>query len=62
MYHIFIHSSVSGHIGCFHVLADVREVVSIPESGRFNGEGETTHSSILAWEIQKGSAHRVTKS
>ena len=21
MYHIFIHSSVSGHLGCFHVLA-----------------------------------------
>ena len=54
MYHIFIHSSVSGHLGCFHVLADVREVGSIPESGRFHGEGKTTHSSILVWEIPAG--------
>ena len=23
MYHIFIHSSVNGHLGCFHVLAVV---------------------------------------
>ena len=23
MYHIFIHSSVDGHLGCFHVLAVV---------------------------------------
>ena len=23
MYHIFIHSSVDGHLGCFHVLATV---------------------------------------
>ena len=23
MYHIFIHSSVDGHLGCFHVLAIV---------------------------------------
>ena len=23
MYHIFIHSSVNGHLGCFHVLAIV---------------------------------------
>ena len=23
MYHIFIYSSVSGHLGCFHVLAIV---------------------------------------
>ena len=23
VYHIFIHSSVSGHLGCFHVLAIV---------------------------------------
>ena len=23
MYHIFIHSSVNGHLGCYHVLAVV---------------------------------------
>ena len=23
MYHVWIHSSVSGHLGCFHVLAVV---------------------------------------
>ena len=23
MYHVFIHSSVDGHLGCFHVLAIV---------------------------------------
>ena len=23
MYHIFIHSSVNGHLGCFHILAIV---------------------------------------
>ena len=25
---------------------------SVPESGRSPGEGNATHSSILAWEIQ----------
>ena len=27
MYHIFIHSSVDGHLGCFHVLANVNSAV-----------------------------------
>ena len=26
-HHIFIHSSVSGHVGCFHVLAIVNSAV-----------------------------------
>ena len=30
---------------------DVREVDSIPESGRFLEKGMATHSSILAWRI-----------
>ena len=30
---------------------DIREAVSIPESGSFLEVGVTTHSSILAWRI-----------
>ena len=30
---------------------DVRNKGSIPESGRTPGEGNATHSSILAWRI-----------
>ena len=29
MCHIFIHSSVAGHLGCFHVLAVVNSAMSI---------------------------------
>ena len=30
---------------------DVRDVGSIPESGRSPGGGNATHSSILAWSV-----------
>ena len=30
---------------------NIRDTVSIPESGRSPGEGMATHSSILAWRI-----------
>ena len=30
---------------------DVRDVGSVPELGRYPGEGMATHSSILAWRI-----------
>ena len=30
---------------------DVRDVGSVPELGRYPGEGTATHSSILAWRI-----------
>ena len=30
---------------------DIRDAGSNPESGRFSGEGNATHPSILAWEI-----------
>ena len=30
---------------------DVRDVGSIPGSGRFSGRGHGTHSSILAWRM-----------
>ena len=30
---------------------NVGDMGSIPGSGRYPGEGRTTHSSILAWEI-----------
>ena len=48
---------------------DVRDVGSVPELGRYPGEGMATHSSILAWRIpwteEPGglhTVHRVTKS
>ena len=46
---------------------DVRNMDSIPGSGRSPGEGHATHSSILAWRIPRTGAweatvHRVTKS
>ena len=30
---------------------DIRDTGSIPRSGRFPGEGMTTHSTIFAWKI-----------
>ena len=33
---------------------DIRDVGSIPGSGRSSGGGHTTHSSILAWRISHG--------
>ena len=30
---------------------NIRDMSSIPESGRFPGGGHVTHSSILAWRI-----------
>ena len=33
---------------------DIRDVGSIPGSGRSPGRGHTTHSSILAWRISHG--------
>ena len=62
MYHIFfIHSSVDGHLGCFHVLDIVHSAAmnirvyvpfSILVSSRYIQEKEmATYSSILAWRI-----------
>ena len=62
MYHIFfIHSSVDGYLGCFHVLAIVNSAavnigvhvsVSILVSSGYILEKEmATHSSVLAWRI-----------
>ena len=34
---------------------DTEDVSLIPGLGRFPGEGKSTHSSILAWEIPKRS-------
>ena len=33
--------------------ANTGNVGSVPELGRFPGEGKATHSSILAWEISR---------
>ena len=47
LYHIFIHSSVDGHLGCFRTLA-------VANSAAINIGVEkemATHSSILAWRI-----------
>ena len=33
--------------------ANTGDVGSVPELGRFPGEGKATHSSILAWEISR---------
>ena len=47
---------------------DVRDMGSIPGSGRFPGGGHATHSWILAWKIHMGrgawgaTVHRVTQS
>ena len=62
VYHIFfIHSSVDGHLGCFHVLDIVHSAAmnirvyvpfSILVSSRYIQEKEmATYSSILAWRI-----------
>ena len=41
---------------------DLRDVGSVPRSGRPPEEGMATHSSILAWRIPGLLVHRVTKS
>ena len=60
MYHIFIHLSVDGHLGCFHVVAIVNGAamnIGVYVSFQimfFSGYMEkemATHSSILAWKI-----------
>ena len=62
MYHnFFIHSSVDGHLGCFHVLAIVNSaavnngmLVSLSillSSGYILEKAMAPHSSILAWKI-----------
>ena len=33
--------------------ANTGDVGSVPELGRFPGEGKATHSNILAWEISR---------
>ena len=40
VYHIFIHLSVSGHIGCFHVLATC---LAIMEEGRVDFDAIPTY-------------------
>ena len=45
MYHIFIHSSVNGYLGCFHILAIVNKCCTEPE------EAMAPHSSTLVWKI-----------
>ena len=60
MYHIFIHLSVDGHLGCFHEVAIVNSAamnIGVHVSFQimfFSGYMEkemATHSSILAWKI-----------
>ena len=41
----FIHSSIDGHLGCFHILAIVKYAVIMKME-------MATHSSILVWKFQ----------
>ena len=51
MYHIlFIHSSINGHLGCFHTLAIVLQWIlfrSMPKSGIIGSYGGSIFSSIF---------------
>ena len=61
MFHnFFIHSSVDGHLGCFHVLDTVNSAImntgvhvsfSIMAFQSVLEKEMATHSSILAWRI-----------